>query len=147
MAPVLYIEDEANDVFFMQYAWEAAAIEQPLLALKNGQEAMQYLAGEPPFADREKHPLPCLLLLDLKLPIKSGFEVLTWVRHHPTLRSLRVVIVSGSELDADIERAPSRGVADYVVKPSSPAELTEILKQRYPTWLDSAGTAEQQQAR
>jgi CheY-like chemotaxis protein len=135
--PVLYAEDEADDFFFMGYAWEEAGLTNPLIQVKDGQQAIDYLAGHGAFVDREKYPLPCLLLLDLKLPLKSGFDVLRWIRQHPPLAWLKVVVVSGSEQETDITQAQSLGVTDYLVKPSSPARLAEILRHRRHLWLDS----------
>jgi len=135
MRPVLYAEDEPDDVYFMKYAWEGARVANPLVHVKDGQAAIDYLAGEGAFADRDEHPLPCLLLLDLKLPAKSGFEVLEWIRKHPTLASLRVVIVSGSNQESDMERARGLGVLDYVVKPSNLSLLVSIVREKKGVWL------------
>lgn len=137
MSPVLYAEDEPDDVFFLQLAWKEAGVPNPLVAVQDGQEAIRYLAGEAHYADRQKYPAPALLLLDLKLPIHSGFDVLRWLRQQPGLAALRVVILSGSDLQADHERARALGVIDYVIKPSSPALLTDIVRQRFSTWLQS----------
>jgi len=138
MNPVLYAEDEPDDVWFMQHAWETAAIGNRLVAVSNGQQALDYLAGRGPFSDREQHPLPCLLLLDLKLPVKSGFEVLHWVRAQPEFHDLKVVILSGSEQSSDVTLARAFGVVDYIVKPASPARLVEILQERKTAWLAQA---------
>lgn len=133
---MLYVEDEPHDFFFMQLAWEQSAVPNPLVTVQDGQQAMDYLAGKGEFADRAKHPFPCLLLLDLKLPIRSGFDVLKWIREHSKVASLKVVIISGSFLEADIAQARTLGVADYVIKPSSPSELTVIVKQKWKGWLN-----------
>ena len=135
MKPVLYAEDEPDDVFFMHYVWELAAVPNPLVDVKNGQQAIDYLAGQGLFADRQKQPLPCLLLLDLNLPGKNGFDVLRWVRQQPDLKSLKVVIVSGSNQETDIETARSLGITDYIVKPSSPKRLLEIFQEKRGLWL------------
>ena len=136
MPPVLYAEDEPDDAFFMRYAWEQAKVDNPLVVVKNGKEAIDYLAGQGDFADRQRHPFPCLLLLDLKLPIKNGFEVLTWIRQQPAIASLKVVVVSASEQESDINLARTLGTVDYIVKPTSPIRLSEIIRDRIPVWLD-----------
>jgi CheY-like chemotaxis protein len=133
--PVLYAEDERDDVFFMRYAWELAGIPNPLIDVQDGQEAIDYLAGKGRFSDREKHPLPCLLLLDLNLPGQNGFEVLRWVRQQPELKSLKVVIVSGSNQETDIKTARGLGITDYIVKPSTPNSLVEIIQEKRGLWL------------
>jgi len=133
----LYAEDEGDDVFFMHYVWELAGIPNPLIDVKDGQEAIDYLEGKGHFSDREKYPLPCLLLLDLNLPGINGFEVLRWVRQQPELKSLKVVIVSGSNQDTDVETARSLGITDYIVKPASPNRLLEILQEKKADWLST----------
>lgn len=137
--PILYAEDNSDDIFFMQRALEKAGLPNPLVAVRDGKQAIDYLAGEEPFTYREKHPLPSLLLLDLGLPIRSGFEVLHWVRAHPTLRNLNVVIVSASAQETDIDLAGKIGVLDYVVKPTRPARLVEIVQERKGKWLTDCG--------
>ena len=137
MKPVLYAEDEPDDAFFMQRAWKDAGAPNALVILKDGQQIIDYLAGDGAFADRQAHPLPCLLLLDLNLPFKSGFEVFRWIRSHPTLRSLKVVVVSSSSQESDTALARSLGAIDYVVKPSAPRGLLEIIRQRKHLWLDA----------
>ena len=135
MKPVLYAEDERDDVFFMRYAWELAGIPNPLVEVKDGQEAIDYLSGQGIYSDREKHPLPCLLLLDLNLPGKNGFDVLRWVREHAEFKLLKVVIVSGSNQESDMEKARSLGVTDYIVKPSSPKLLLQIVQEKKESWF------------
>jgi len=119
----------------MQLAWQETAIPNPLVTVQDGQQAIDYLAGRGEFADRSRHPLPCLVLLDLKLPMRSGFDVLKWIRQNPSVVSLKVVIVSGSFLETDIAQARSLGVADYIIKPSSPSDLTLIVRERWKSWL------------
>ena len=138
--PVLYAEDQADDVFFMRDAWSRAGLPHPFISVHDGQQAINYLAGNDPYADRKKHPLPCLLLLDLKLPRQSGFDVLRWIREHPTLNQLKVVIVSGSDHEADVAAARELGITDYIVKPPVPSRLVDIVRNRHARWLgDGAG--------
>ena len=133
--PVLYVEDQPDDVFFMQHVWEIAGIKQPLIIVKDGQEAIDYLAGKGAFADRKKSPLPCLVLLDLNLPVKNGFEVLKWIRQQPNLKELKVVVVSGSNQERDIENARTLGITDYLVKPSGLNRLMEAIQGKIHQWL------------
>jgi CheY-like chemotaxis protein len=139
MKPVLYAEDDADDLFFMRHVWQLAEVPNPLVHVKDGVQALEYLAGEGAFADRQKNPLPCLLLLDLKMPAKSGFEVLAWVRHHQTLAPLKVVIISASNQAADIAAAQSLGVTDYVVKSPDPEKLLCLVRQKRHLWLPISG--------
>jgi DNA-binding response OmpR family regulator len=113
----------------MRRAWERCGAPNPLIIVKDGQEAIDYLAGRGRFADRQRHPLPCLLLLDVKLPVKSGFEVLRW------LRGLKAVVVSGSDQERDIAAARSLGVIDFVTKPVGHRRLVELLRKKKDVWL------------
>jgi CheY-like chemotaxis protein len=122
---VLYVEDEADDVFFMKRAFQKAGLTHTLHAVKDGRQAIAYLAGEQPF-DRETHPLPCAVLLDLNLPRISGFNVLTWVRAHPELSGLPVVVFSSSGRREDRERAEQLGATRYLLKPTSGLEFVSI---------------------
>lgn len=142
MKPVLYAEDDVDDVFFLRYAWELAQVPHPLIDVRNGQQALDYLDGQGRYADRQQHPLPCLVLLDLNMPGKSGFEVLRWIRQHPRLQSLKVVVVSGSNQETDIETAQRLGATDYLVKPSDPSRLLEIIQEKKGLWLPNDPSAE-----
>lgn len=134
-APIVYVEDCEDDVFFMRIALEEAGVPNPFVSIADGGEALRYLGGEGEFADRNKHPLPCLLFLDLKLPVKSGFDVLQWIREHPVLRSLKVVVLSASNQQLDIDLARQLGISDYIIKPSVPSRLIQIVCERKQSWL------------
>jgi CheY-like chemotaxis protein len=103
-------------------------------------EAVEYLRGDGPFADREKHPLPDLLLLDLKMPRKNGFEVLEWVRQQPGLKRLPVVVLTSSMQDLDINRAYELGANTYLVKPANYEALVDLVKTLIQYWLTLAIT-------
>lgn len=136
MKPVLYAEDDASDVFFLKYAWEETSIANPLIHLSNGEELISYLANHIAFSNPEHHPLPCLLILDLKLPRRNGFEVLRWMRQQPKLHPIKVVILSGSTHEAEEEMARALGVAELVVKPSVPVELVRIVQSWKERWAE-----------
>src|SRR4051794_32895735 len=93
---LLLVEDNPDDVFFMRRALKAADVSNPLHLVVDGREAINYLEGAGQFADRSKFPLPCLVLLDLKLPHYSGHEVLRWIRERDDLKSLIVVVLTTS---------------------------------------------------
>jgi CheY-like chemotaxis protein len=122
---VLYVEDEADDVFFMERAFRKAGLTHTLYAVRDGRQAIAYLAGEQPFT-RQTHPLPCAVLLDLNLPQISGFDVLSWVRAHPELRTMPVVIFSSSGRREDRERAEKLGATHYLLKPISGLEFVSV---------------------
>ncbi len=138
MKPVLYAEDDTDDLFFMRHVWKLAEVPNPLVHVKDGAQAIAYLAGEGAFANRQEHPFPCLLLLDLKMPVKNGFEVLAWVRQQPNLASLKVVIISASNQATDMATAQSLGVTDYVVKNPDPEKLLCLVRRNRHVWLPAS---------
>jgi CheY-like chemotaxis protein len=133
--PVLYVEDEETDVMLLGHAFTKAGIENPLHAVKDGRAAMNYLAGDAPFADRARYPLPGLVLLDLNLPFFSGIEVLVWLRQQPQIRRLPVVIFSSSIRPGDIAQAYDAGANGYLVKPNSVAELSILAEALRDFWI------------
>jgi CheY-like chemotaxis protein len=131
---ILLVEDNPDDVFFMQRAFKSLEIVNPLQVALDGQEAVDYLAGSGGFVDREKFPLPCLVLLDLKLPKKTGHEVLKWIRDngHATLI---VVALTTSREPRDIAEAYRLGANAYLVKPTNPTELTKLVATLRDFWI------------
>jgi CheY-like chemotaxis protein len=125
---ILLAEDDPNDVFFMRRALTKAGINLPLHVVRNGQEALEYLAGLGKFGDRAEHPLPSLLLLDLKMPFVDGFEVLGWARSQPALKQLPVVVLTSSAEDRDRQRTAELGANAYFVKPPTPEMVEEIME-------------------
>ena len=132
---VLLVEDDPNDVFLVQRAFQKHKLANPLYVARDGEEAVSYLSGQGPYADRDRHPLPVVLLLDLKMPRKSGFEVLQWVRAQPRLKRLPVVVLTSSNQSPDIDRAYDLGANSYLVKPGSFDNLQEIVKSLDMYWL------------
>lgn len=133
--PILYVEDDKDDVFFMQRAFREAGVASELIVLPSGQQAIDYLAGSGKFAGHEKHPMPCLVLLDLNMPGKSGFDVLKWIRAQPAISALPVVVLTSSKHDGDIQRAYQHGANAYLLKPALPEKLAEVLKTINDFWL------------
>jgi CheY-like chemotaxis protein len=137
---VLYAEDDENDVFLMERAFEKLHIANPLKNVTDGKLALAYLAGNPPYTDRQENPLPCLMLLDLSMPGKHGLDVLQWVRTQPKLTGLPVVVLSSSNQESDIHRAYSLGASGFFVKPGDPEELLRIVAAVREHWLDGKGS-------
>ena len=123
----LLAEDSENDVFLMQRAFEVAGVRNPLFVVSDGDEAVSFLKGEGHY-NRETHPLPLVVLLDLNLPRKSGFEVLKWIRAQPTLRRLVVIILTASSRAADADRAYDLGANFYLTKPGKFEELVTMAQ-------------------
>ena len=116
---VLLVEDDLNDIFLVKRSFKIARVRNPLQVVTDGQEAIQYLCGEGRYADREVYPLPKLIVMDIKMPRRSGFEVLEFVKAGSShlLRRIPIVIVSSSDNPADINRAYELGANAYMVKP------------------------------
>lgn len=132
---ILVVEDERNDVFFLEYAFQEAGIKNPLHAVADGQDAIDYLAGIGKYANRLRYPFPCLVLLDLKLPLKTGFDVLRWIRQQPPLQTLVVIVLSSSRERKDVDEAYRLGARSYLVKPLSMKERFEVAKAIKHYWL------------
>lgn len=126
---VLYVEDEESDVALVRHAFRRADLPASMRRVADGQEAIDYLAGQGAFANREDHPIPFLILLDLNLPRLSGFEVLRWVRRQTQYALLPVVVYSSSNLVSDREVARLLGATDYRVKLSDINKLTDLVRQ------------------
>ncbi|HYG36819.1 MAG TPA: response regulator [Clostridia bacterium] len=134
-APVLLAEDDEHDVFFMRRAFAKAEVPNPLVSVPDGEQAISYLQGQGEFGDRAKHPEPQLLLLDLKMPLVNGFEVLAWINQQPHLRNMiPVLVLSSSAQEGDVQKAFDLGAHEYLVKPgdfNSLVGLVEDIKRRW----------------
>lgn len=114
---VLLVEDDINDIFLVKRAFKLAQLQNPLQVATDGEDAIDYLRGAGKYADRTAYPLPKLIVMDIKMPRRTGFEVLEWVKHDGVLRRIPIVIVSSSDNPADINRAYELGANAYMVKP------------------------------
>lgn len=132
---ILLVEDNESHALLVRRAFAKAQIANPLQVVGDGDKAVEYLAGTGAYADRERYPLPVLMLLDLKLPRRSGLEVLAWLREQPGLCRLPVVVLTSSKESPDINRAYELGVNSYLVKQVSFEGLTEIAKNVGLYWL------------
>lgn len=134
---ILVAEDDPTDAFFLQRAFAKSGISVGLRFVQDGQEALDYLRGAPPFADRAVHPLPQLLLLDLKMPRINGFEVLDWLKNQPGLKRLLTIVFSSSAEVTDINRAYDLGANSYLVKPHANEQLMEMVQRVEQYWLQA----------
>lgn len=125
---ILLIEDNPKDVLLMQRAVRKAGIANPLQVVNDGDAAVLYLSGQAPYNDRNSYPLPVLILLDLKLPRRSGAEVLTCLRQQPGIKRLPVVVLTASQEYIDINNVYDLGVNAYILKPVAFNDLVEIVK-------------------
>ncbi|MEO5959515.1 MAG: response regulator [Opitutaceae bacterium] len=125
---ILLVEDNEDDVFLTQRALVTAGVGNPVFVVRDGLEAIAYLGGQAAFADRTAYPLPVMVFLDWKLPLKSGHEVLKWIREQSALESLVVVVLTSSDEPSDLRRAYSLGASSYLVKPLTLGQLTSLAE-------------------
>lgn len=125
---ILLVEDDPNDVLLVQRAFRKGNLSAAVHVASDGQQAEDYLAGRDGYSDRAQHPLPALVLLDLKLPRKSGHEVLAWLRAQPVLKRMPVVVLTSSRESPDITRAYELGANSYLIKPVIFDDLVELMK-------------------
>lgn len=135
LAPILLAEDEESDVFWFRRALANAGITRPLVCVSNGRQAIRYLQGKDPFADRSQHPLPGLIVLDLKMPIVDGFDVLRWLQSPDGLHAVPAVVLTSSDKPADRARALELGARGYYVKPGNPSDLVAVARELAELWL------------
>jgi CheY-like chemotaxis protein len=136
MKAVLYVEDDDNDLLFFRTALQRAGRNEPLYVCRDGQEAVDFLAryGTNPKAESEENLL-CLVIVDLNLPKKSGFEVLQWIRQKSRLFTIPVVAFSGSNHSSDMHRTYALGANAYLVKPSNSERMLNVVRITYDFWL------------
>ena len=137
---ILVAEDDTDDAFFLQRAFQKAGVPTSLQFVKDGQEAIDYLDGEGDFTDRAAYPTPDLLLLDLKMPRINGFQVLEWVRQQPALKRLPVIIFSSSDEGKDINHAYDLGANSYLLKPHSSEDLITVAQKLKMYWVEANQT-------
>jgi CheY-like chemotaxis protein len=135
MKSILQVEDEENDVFFFKLAAEKAGLFNPLHVVRDGREAIDYLAGTHKYADRQQFPLPAIIVLDLKLPHVPGLDVLKFIRSQPHLAKVVVIVFSSSDQDSDVEAAYVLGANSYIVKPANPSQLNHTIDLIKAYWL------------
>jgi CheY-like chemotaxis protein len=132
---ILIVDDDANDVLFLQRAFERANVSCQLAIVRDGQEAIDYLSGAGRYGDRGKHPWPALVLLDLKMPMMDGFDVLSWWRGAGHKGNLPIIVMSTSALESDIKLAMELGATAYRVKPTDFEYLVVLVQELRDRWL------------
>ena len=134
---ILLVEDNPVDVLLMQRAFRNETFANTSLQIvRDGDAAVFYLNGDGEYSDRDRYPLPAIILLDLKLPRRSGHEVLVWLKQQPELKRLPVVMLTSSRQTLDVKRAYDLGVNSYLVKPIGFASLLEMMQSFNEYWLN-----------
>jgi len=134
-ADILLVEDDDNDIFLIQRAFRRLDLPHSLQVVTNGEDAINYLDSKASYNDSNDTSFPALILLDLKLPRKSGLEVLAWIRQQPQLKRLLVVVLTASRETPDINRAYDIGANSYLVKPVNFHDFLEMIRTLDLYWL------------
>lgn len=133
---ILLVEDDSNDVLLIQRAFQKAGLRNSLKVVRDGEQAIDYLSGHGNYANRERFPVPFMVLLDLRMPGTDGFAVLEWIRSDPTLNRLLVVVLTSSNLQADIDKAYELGANSYLVKPVEFSEMVNMVQRFEIYWTE-----------
>lgn len=134
---ILLVEDSDDDVILIQRALRKGGIHAPIRLARDGEEAIDFFSLAAQGRHHASHPLPTVVLLDLKLPKKNGFEVLEWIKGHAQFASLPVVVFTSSVQERDLKQAYALGANSYLKKPATMTETTDLLKIVGAYWLDS----------
>ncbi len=132
---ILLVEDREDDVILVRKAFTAALITNPLEVVRDGEEAIAYLAGEGKYSNRTEYPLPWLVLLDIKMPRVDGFEVLKWIRQQPGLKSVIVIVLTSSEQIRDVNQAYHLGANSFMIKPGDFLNAIRMSRLIHEYWL------------
>ena len=135
---ILLADDSPDDVFLIRSAFKKSGFEDPLYVVSNGEEVVQYLKGEGAYRDRERFPVPHLLLLDLNMPRMNGFDVLSWIRARKEWMCLPVIVLTTSFYGPEIKRAYDLGANSFITKPPEFEQLLAGLKEVGEHWLRRA---------
>ena len=128
MPTILLVDDSENDLMLMRAVFKKVGFGGSLHEVHNGEEAMAYLKGEGAYHDRRQFPLPTVMLLDLNMPKRSGFDVLSWLNTQPAFKYLPVIVLTASARTEDVKRAFDLGASSYLVKPGNLGALTDMIR-------------------
>jgi CheY-like chemotaxis protein len=135
---ILLAEDSPDDVFLITSAFKKNGFQDPIYVVSNGEQVLQYLKGEGAYADRNRYPVPHILLLDLSMPRLNGFEVLTWIRGRQEWMCLPIIVLTTSFYGPEIKRAYDLGANSFITKPAEFSQLMASLKEVGEHWLRRA---------
>ena|SRR5438093_1540128 len=131
------VEDWEADALLFTEALKRSGLQNPLAILRDGAETINYLAGDGQYGDRQRFPLPSVLLLDLNLPKTRGWDVLQWVRSRAEFADLLVVVLTGSFRVGDLHRAYQMGANSFLGKPCSAKDLVKLANSFPDNWLST----------
>lgn len=136
LSTILLVEDDAADAMLLRRGFDKAGVLNPIFHLKDGDEALAYLAGVGAYGERAKHPLPSLILLDLKLPGMTGLQLLQWMRAQRDVRRIPVVVLTSSDDLTTVNAAYDAGASSYLVKPGAPQAIVKLVHAIRGYWIE-----------
>lgn len=125
---ILVAEDDRDDGLLLRRAFWKEGVRAFIRFVADGEEAIRYLKGSGPYADRSKYPLPAMLVLDLGMPRMGGLEVLNWMQSHSVDCDIPVIVLSGSAAPEDVDKVLRAGAKACITKPQDPAELLQVVR-------------------
>ncbi|WP_438483083.1 response regulator [Oleiharenicola lentus] len=134
-ATILIVDDDENDLFFIEKAFRDVGVTEPIYLARGGEEGIAYMKGEGKFADRTKYVYPTFVMTDLNMPRVNGFAVLDYLKRHPDYGIIPTVIWSSSADPDDVKKSYHLGASSYHVKPTSLPELRSQLKVLHDYWM------------
>jgi|KBSMisStandDraft_5_1062788.scaffolds.fasta_scaffold787095_1 CheY-like chemotaxis protein len=132
---ILVVDDDPNDLIFIERAFRAIGVKDPIHTVTGGEEAIAYMMGEGKFSDRRLYAYPTFITTDLKMPGADGFSVLEHLKNNPEWAVIPTVVLTASQDLDDIKKAYMLGASSYHVKPSSPEALRQQLKVLHDYWI------------
>lgn len=133
---ILLVEDSQDDVALMLRALKENHITNKITVVKDGEEALDYLAAQGNYAGRDINDLPQLILLDLKLPKLDGLDVLKQIRAVEQTRYVPVVILTSSKESVDLKAGYQLGANSYIQKPLDFSRFIEAVREIAVYWLN-----------
>jgi CheY-like chemotaxis protein len=134
LVEILLVEDNPRDVQLALRGFEKAKITNPVHVVRDGVEALDFLFATGPYTHRRDARFPQIILLDLKLPKKSGIEVLRQIKANETTRDIPVIVLTASNRDRDIVECRRLGAENYIVKPVGFQNLSEVTARLSLVW-------------
>ncbi len=134
--PILLVEDDEQDIFFAKRAFRQASLRNPLRVVRDGEQAIAYLRGEGKYFDRQKYPLPMLVIMGFNMPRKTGLEVLAWIRKHDEFKELAIVMLSPAspQVEPEVQQARRLGITAHLTKAPDSRELQHVYKMVVNHW-------------
>lgn len=125
---ILVTEDDPDDAFFLHWALRSVDSRNSVQIVSDGADVSAYLEGQGKFADRAKFPFPNALILDLKMPRKTGLDALEWLHEHPEFRVMPTLVLSSAGRANDVVNSYRLGAHSFMLKPGRLEDLQRILQ-------------------